>query len=313
MKSIHSVKYPVVKGNIDDLELMQIMIEYSIYNKIYFDSFKDCSILLAEPLNCGMEEKELLGQFLFEKFSFDNIFLVKPAVLTLFGEGKYTGLVTELNEDFSNFVPIYNGFIIDHAKIKSDIGRTNVIEYMENLLIKEYNLANNNSKSLIENIVNNTCYMALDFEREINNVSPYEYWLPDGKKIEIKNPRIMAPEILINPNIYINSRYNDTNNIVYFINHSIEQCDADIRQELYSNIYLTGVNSKYKGLKERMQKELTNVVEMSEKDSIRVSYSENGIKKCFETFFFDKNYYDMWIKREEYYEFGKDIFHRKSF
>ena len=101
--------------------------------------------------------------------------------------------------------------------------------------------------------------------------------------------------------------------IVYCLNNSIVKCDKDIQAELYNNIVLTGINSKLKGLKERMNKDLTNLVEGSMKNDIKIISNEDGIKKGVETFFSNPVFEQLWITREEYEEYGDRIVKNKCF
>ena len=40
----------------------------------------------------------------FEDYNFQKILIIKPSILTLLSEGKYTGIVAELQDDISNFI-----------------------------------------------------------------------------------------------------------------------------------------------------------------------------------------------------------------
>ena len=56
-------------------------------------------------------------------------------------------------------------------------------------------------KEIIKIIKEKSCYVALDYEKEIKNVEEFNYELPDGNKIIIKEQRIKCPEALFNPEI----------------------------------------------------------------------------------------------------------------
>ena len=175
---------------------------------------------------------------------------------------------------------------------------------MEYLLAEEYYFINNYKKNEIGKILNESCYVALDYYEELHDVKKYYYKLPDGKEINIKENRIKCPEILINPDIYLKNSPKENLSIVYNINNSIKKCDKDIQNELYKNILLTGRNSKLKGLKERVQKELKNLVRYSNISDVKVSYNEHEIEEGLKNFFANPVFEDLWLTREEYEERG---------
>ena len=121
---------------------------------------------------------------------------------------------------------------------------------MENLLRKEYYYNDKvleKSKDYSENIVTESCYIALDYDNEINQVEEYRYELPDYQTIFIKNPRIQSPEILFKPSL--DDITYKGKGIAFETNNSIIKCDEDIQNELNNGIVLTGINSQFKGIK----------------------------------------------------------------
>ena len=44
------------------------------------------------------------------------------------------------------------------------------------------------------------------------------------------------------------------------LKNSIEKCDVDVRESLYSNIVLSGGTTNFTGFKERLEKELNNLL-----------------------------------------------------
>ena len=307
-----NVLYPVKKGVFEDYDLLELLIGYTINNKINFDFFEECGIIFKEPTNIRKEDRKKIAEILFETFNISKLFLIKPSVLTLLKEGKYTGIVVQLDEDISNFMPVFDCFQIDHASIKSDFCRKKLIDYMKILLTEEdYYFMTNYPENIFGSIVNQSCYVALDYEKELHNIKSFSYKLPDGKEINIKEPRIKCLESFIEPSTYIKNTSNENQSTLYNLKNSINKCDKDIQSELYNNIFLTGENSKYKGLKERLEKELRNHVNTSWENDIKVSYSEHEVENGIEAFFSKPEFKDMWISREEYEDKGYPIVNTK--
>jgi actin beta/gamma 1 len=61
----------------------------------------------------------------------------------------------------------------------------------------------------------------------------------------------MAPEALFDPNLI--KEGNENGGMAVLCHRTVQECDIDIRRELYSNIILSGGSTLYKGLPERLQ------------------------------------------------------------
>nr|XP_056722122.1 actin, cytoplasmic 2-like isoform X3 [Euleptes europaea] len=96
--------------------------------------------------------------------------------------------------------------------------------------------------------------------------------------------------------------------------NSIMKCDMDLRKVLYANTVLSGGNSMYPGIADRMQKEITALAPSTMKIKIIApperKYSAwigGSILASLSTF------PKMWISKQEYDESGPSIVHRKCF
>jgi actin-related protein len=80
------------------------------------------------------------------------------------------------------------------------------------------------------------------------------YELPDGQTVTVNGPRFMAPEALFNPGLI--KEGDETPGMHTMTFGSIQECDLDIRKDLYSNVILSGGTTLYAGLPDRLEKEL---------------------------------------------------------
>eukprot|EP01084_Bolivina_argentea_P206633 352726_1 len=90
------------------------------------------------------------------------------------------------------------------------------------------------------------------------------------------------------------------------------KCDVDIRKDLYENILLTGGSTMFKGMSERLRKEINLLAPDSMKVNViapverKYTIWEGGsILASLSTF------EEMWIRKQEYEEHGPSIVHRK--
>lgn len=101
--------------------------------------------------------------------------------------------------------------------------------------------------------------MAVDYDEEMKkNVQEIEkdYELPDGQRIKIGNERFRCTEILFKPALL----GMDTNGVADMVAASVDKCNVTLRNDLLSNIVLSGGCSMFPGFPERLLKELQRLV-----------------------------------------------------
>jgi len=87
------------------------------------------------------------------------------------------------------------------------------------------------------------------------------YELPDGSSLTVREERFKCPEALFDPSLLDI----DEDGIHLIANRSIMKSDVEIRKELYANILLSGGNTLFSGLAERLVVEMTGLAGVSAK------------------------------------------------
>ncbi len=77
--------------------------------------------------------------------------------------------------------------------------------------------------------------------------------MPDGNIITVGNERFSCPESLFNP---LEMKVEGVPSIQELVSNSIQECDVDVRRDLYQNIILSGGSTLYEGIGERLHKEM---------------------------------------------------------
>ena len=270
------------------------------------------NVLLTEiPFN-PKENREKMTQIMFETFKVKGLFINNPAILSLYGCGKFSGIVGDLGEGITQVSPVFDGYPIPHASTKLDFAGGELTEFLGRLLIEGRQFSTFVKKEIVQNIKENVCYVALKFEKELKSVEPIDYILPDGNKIIVKNERIKCPEALFDPSIMDNNG----KGIGQTIYEAIEKCDVDSRKDLYKNIIISGGTSLLNGLAERLKKEIKNLAPVIMKKEVNViarperkftSWIGGSILSSISTFEY------LWITKSEYEESGVSIVQRKCF
>lgn len=265
-----NLNYPIEHGivqNFDDME--------KIWGHIFTNELKvepvEHNVMLTEAGINTKESRQKMAQSMFETFNVPGFYIANQAFLLLLSSGKFTGIAIDSGEGVTQFVPIFDGYFLPHAVIKFDyenylIAGRELTEYMRELL-KETGLGFTTSgNGIVRDIKEKACYVALDFEEELKSVKPFEYELPDGNNVIIKDQRIRCTEALFKPSMV----GKDDKGIGEICYDSIQKCDFDIRKDLYSSIVLSGGNTLFSGLAERMTKEVKSFAPELMKEKVKV-------------------------------------------
>ena len=94
----------------------------------------------------------------------------------------------------------------------------------------------------------------LDFDnvRKALNVKKINYYLPDGNNVSLGDKRILASEVLFNPEI-IGKEYLGLSDIIL---SSINKAEIQLRPKAFENIVLSIGNILMKGLADKMKEDI---------------------------------------------------------
>ena len=305
------ITYPIENGTIKYWDDMEKIWEHIFTNELKADQIEH-NIMVTGLQTYPKEAKELIVEIMFEKYNVPGLYIANPGELIAYSAGKFTGLVVDFGDRFCDFTPVSDGYSLSSI-IHQNLGGNDLTEYIVKALLKDgYNFLTKSSKLIANIIKEKACYVALDYEEELKQVEYFNYELPDGKHIIIKNLRITCPEILFRPDIAgIKGGICSISNNCY---NSIQKCDIDLRKDLYTCIILSGGTSMFNGLQERLTKEIKALAPESIKEEVKVialperkyaTWIGGSVLSSISTF--EK----MWITKTEYEENGVNIVHKK--
>jgi actin-related protein len=309
-----NLRHPIENGLATNWEDMERLWNHTFYNEL-LTSPDEHPIVLTEKPMCPRMNREKMIQIMFETFNVRGFYSGVQAVLALFSLGRTTGVVWDAGEGVSFTVPIYEGYGLPHAIMRSALSGSDLTSLLMKMLADGgYDptiLKFEEVRSMKEQI----CQVALDFQAEVQKAEAAKapttrFPLSNGLEVAYGTECFRCPEALFTPSIAGSA----SDGIQQLIHIALERCDVDVRKELYSNIVLCGGTSMFRGLAERMEKEVValatpqmkvNVTATPErKNSVWLGGSVLGSLDAFP---------QMMIDRTEYRDEGVQIVHKKCY
>jgi actin-related protein len=317
MRGVLNLKYPIRSGIVEDWDLMEKVWEYCFSNELRVDP-NEHRVLLTEAPQNPKTNREKMTEVMFETFGIQGLYVAIQAVLSLYSNGRTTGLVVDSGDGVTHTVPVYEGFSIAHAVAKNYIAGRAITEHLVNLLGAD-GIAEQGAKSawaqIVRTIKEKCCFVSQDYEADLDKSKSstelqQSYELPDGQVVNVNAPRFSAPEALFQPGLI--KEGDETPGMHELAHKSVKECDLDIRNDLTNNVILSGGTTLYEGLPDRLEKELAKLVPNSnevkviaQKDRYYSVWIGGSTLSSLSTF------KSNWITKSEYDESGAEIVHRK--
>jgi len=317
MRGVLKLSYPIESGIVTSWDQMEKVWEYCFTNELRVDPSEHKVLLTEAPMN-PKANREKMTQLMFETFQVQGLYVAIQAVLSLYSNGRTTGMVCDSGDGVTHTVPVYEGFSIPHAVKKNFIAGRDITAHMVNLLQAD-GISETGGKSawmqIVRKIKEDLCFVSLDpaadkAKAKESSELQKMYELPDGQTVSVNAPRFMAPEALFFPDLI--KEGDEALGMHKMCFESIQDCDIDIRKDLYSNVILSGGTTLYPGLPDRLEKELDamcpqqNMVKIiAAQDRYYSVWTGGSTLSSLSTF------ESQWITKEEYEENGAEIVHRK--
>ena len=310
-----SIRNPIQRGNFLNEDDIPLIFEY-IFSQLglNLEQIKEHPLLITEPLNNKYSNSENISQILFEKMNIPALIFAKQPLLSLISTGYSTGIVLESGSDITQSCVSYEGYLIENSCLRFDYGGKDVSNTL-NILLKQRNSDINyinffDDIKVLNDIKEKQCYIKTLKDDNEDFVSIHsEYILPDGSKLNLQDEKILAPEILFN-NKLIFQEYFPFHEMVI---NSIDKCDINIKGKLYKTIVMSGGNTKFKGIEEKMKTNLSYLIPRGVDIKLRIQENQelncwNGGNIVASLSTFNK----MLVYKKEWEECGKNIIHVKN-
>ena len=233
-----------------------------IYSKlgISTEEISEHPVLITEPLLNPYINREKIADSLFDDMGVPALFFASQPILSLFSTSNTSGIILESGDAVTQSCIAYEGYSLTNTFERFDFGGGDVTQYLKLLLkMKGYKLYNSNEYRLINDMKEKYCFFLpedknLDFEKvkKVLDNKKINYYLPDGTTVLLGDERIVASELLFNPDI-IGKEYLGLTDIIL---SSINKAEIQLRPKAFENIVLSGGNILMKGLADKLKADI---------------------------------------------------------
>ena len=311
-RGILTLKYPIEHGTVTNWDDMEKVLHHTFHNELKVAPESHPVLLTEPPLN-PKANREKMAQIMFDTFNSPAMFIANTAVLGLYASGRVTGIAVDSKDEVTHVVPIYEGYALPHGIVRFNLTTPDLTGYLKHLLKERgFSLSTTPAEyedSVIQSITEKHCYVAMDFEQELQLSSNVEesYELPDGKVITLGKERFTYPEAYFQPS-FLGIESAGIHQVIY---NAIMKCDVDERKKFYENIVLSGDSTLLRGFAERLEKELTALVPPTMKvNVIAPPKRKDAIWIGGSILAALSNFQQMWINKDTYDESGPSAIHR---
>lgn len=202
------LRYPIKNGVFHNEQDILTVFNH-IYSKLEIKSeeIKEHPILITEPLLNPYFHRRQITSVLFENFNVPALCFGSQPILSLWASGFKSGVILESGEGVTQCCSVYEGYSIPHSYIRQDFAGRHVTEYFQVLLKKlGYSFNTTSEFEIVKRMKEGICYSMIsnnsnDESKRLSETAQTVYSLPDGTYVNVKEEKVLAPEILFNPSL----------------------------------------------------------------------------------------------------------------
>ncbi|KAL7712163.1 Actin-18 [Entamoeba marina] len=295
-----SLIHPIQRGKIVKWDIMEQIWRYSLYGRGASPEEKAIELIISSSNT--QKDKAKAMEIMFESFKISSLSITSDLFCSLLNYGRTEGTVLCSGYGVTSVASFYDGYLIPNSLYINNYGGYDITEYFKKLIQENYStLSTYNDYCLYEQIKTYWNYTALDYDKE--NLKPLSdiekiYELPDGQEITIGRQRYQCSECVFRPD-FLNIESPGFHELIY---NSISSCDHVAQKGLYGNVCLSGGNTKFGDIQNRLEKEIVGLsggnydvkicAQMERKSASWIGGSIWASLSSFQDFIVTKSYYE---------------------
>lgn len=263
---------------------------------------------LIDPPFSRSVDREKAIQILFETFNVPELYLSAAAPLSLLSTGRTTGLVLDSGHMSSCSTVVYEACALPYLTRRISFAGKDLIDYFVCMVnSRGYSFQTYAEREIVRDMKERLCYIALDPALEEMKPGETMYELPDSSCITLEKEPFKCTEALFQPSLL----GKDFPGMHELILQSINYSGPDLRRILYKHIVLSGGNTMFPGLAQRLHKEIQLKLPSEEVHVVASLERKYGAWLGGSVMSSLTAVRGRFITAGEYEEYGPSIVHRK--
>ena len=249
-----SIYNPFKNGLITDSNDIEKLFKHIFTNEVQINPERK-SVIVTTPLNAPLSQKDTIAQVLFEKFKISSLYMSTPTSLGLYLSSKFSGVVVDCGESFTQVSSIFDMNVIPQASNISPVAGNQLNTTLQKTLKDvAYQFAGVNGRDAVRDFKEKHCIVLTSPDKK--PTAPVDFTFPDGNMVQVNEDRYKAPEVIFSPEQF-GIKANGISSMIY---DSVMKSDIQLRPLLFSHIFLTGATTLMDGFAERIEQEVQNMI-----------------------------------------------------
>ncbi|KAG2486149.1 hypothetical protein HYH03_015113 [Edaphochlamys debaryana] len=335
-----------------DWELVEALYNHAMKDRLSVKP-EEFALMLAEPTHNSRAARERLVELVFEGLQAPALYLARSAMLSAFATARQTALVVDAGFRATTAAAVQDGYVLQKTVSRTplagqllDTAAQAVADAKYSPLRPRYSFRRTEVKpgefqltsvdmagvtssfrlwsteQVAAELKEATCRTSEGrfYEAEGVHVPTVVYELPDGQELLLGPERFRMPELFFQPAAFVGQFQGltlapDARSVPEVVADTISKCDVDLRKDMYSGAILTGGTSLIHGFRERLEKEMVELVPSGTK--LKLAAATNSVERRFSTWIGGSilsslgSFQQLWMSKKEYAEHGAPLVNRK--
>jgi actin, other eukaryote len=285
-------------------------------------------VMLVEPTLNPISKRVKYLKMMFETFSIPAAYLGQDTVLASYAAGRSSGLVMLFGGGGRQIVPIWDGYaLLRSCDMTQSGGRRITTALVDSLRSRKigvrpmYEIRQPNMVSTLHETyrgflrheiardIKETTFKIAETSVAVDKSSKGSslYHLPDRTQIDISAESTSLPELILGGK-KTGSSIADT------VFQVVENCPAETRRSILQNVVVQGGSSLFRGMSQRLSKELERRIPSSHKARLVVPSPHERKFSCWiggSILSSLGSFQQNWISKAEFEEFGESVVRRR--
>jgi actin-related protein len=237
---------PVEFGFIGDYDALAAILRHVLIKQLHINSNEHPVAIMDPPLHM----RQPLAKILFEDLRFPEVAMVNKAEALVLAQGWKTGVVVDVGYRATFVSPVYGGYLMAHAMLKSELAGKSVDCMLIRALETQRRRYTQEHAIALEKYKRERCDVALDPSLIGQPRPPFD--MASDPLTHAESMNYAAAEVLFRPAV---GGLEMLDSVDEMLSKSLRMCDREIQAELAQHVLVVGGGTMFPQFLMRFEKE----------------------------------------------------------